>query len=158
MLRFKLYSELPSQPAELKSHVAALGKMAGAEQHAKLFDHLYGCLSILDAKSASLLTFDGVVIAVFAVFMAGEMPMLSWIVVDVGMVAILTSCFFLLSVVWIHWSTTDHLTDFEQHALTLLQVRRARTIKYRLAWYLSVFALVMLVVHLVLRLAYRQLS
>jgi hypothetical protein len=154
-LRFKLYAELPSQPADLKRHVAALGAMASSERHAKLFDHLYGCLSILDAKSTSLLTFDAVIIAVFAVFMAGELPLISWVIVDLGTVTILVSCFFLLSVVWVHWSTTDHLADFEQHALTLLEVRRARTIKYRLAWYLSVSALIMLALHLILRLVYR---
>lgn len=149
---FRLFAELPKDPEELKRHVAALSAMSGAEAHGKLFDHLYGCLSILDSKSTSLLTFNSVIIAVFAIFMVGDPGGAAWIFVGIGMAAILMSCLLLLSVVWVHWSTTDHLTDHEKHALTLLQVRRARTIKYRLAWYLSVWSLLSLGGRLFLRL------
>lgn len=58
-----------------------------------------------------------------------------------GMALTLGSCFLLLSVVWVHWSTTDELKEPDRHAQVLLAVRRTRTIRYRLGWYLSISAI-----------------
>lgn len=146
-----LYSEIPKDAKSLEAHVCALETMANASQHQSLFDHLYGCLSILDSKSSSLLSFNSIIIAVFAIFMTRELTLVGWMLVDIGMASILASCFLLLSVVWVHWSTTDHLIDFKAHALTLLNVRRDRTLRYRLAWYLAVAALFLLALFLLSR-------
>lgn len=135
---FELYSQLPKTKAELREHIAALEAMTNVHEHKALFDHLYDCLSILDAKSTSLLSFNSIIIAVFAIFMASQPGGLAWIALNVGMAMILLSCLLLLWVVWVHWSTTANLLHLQNHALILLEVRRSRTIKYRLAWYLSI--------------------
>lgn len=122
--------------------------MTNDREHQELFNHLYGCLSILDAKSTSLLSFNSIIIAVFAIFIATQPHGLQRIAVETGMAAVLVSCLLLLAVVWIHWSTTENLVDREHHAFVLLEVRRSRTIKYRLAWYFSVAGMLALSVFL----------
>src|SRR5438067_801150 len=134
VLVFDLYSQLPKSSDELRRHVAALGRMTNEHEHQSLFDHLYECLSILDSKSASLLSFNSIIIAVFAIFMSGHRSLGQWVTIAVGMASVLVSCLLLLWVVWIHWSTTDNLTDLEKHAFVLLDVRRSRTVMYRLSW------------------------
>jgi len=142
-LMFKLYQQLPKDEGALRDHIEGLRSMTDDRNkaHHALFDHLYECLSILDSKASSLLGFNSIIIAVFAIFMTGDLDQIGWIVVSIGMASILTSCLLLLSVVWIHWSTTENFLDLERHALILLRVRRVRTIRYRLAWYCAIFAL-----------------
>jgi hypothetical protein len=86
---FSLYSELPTSDKEIHEQIQALRHLTGAEDHQKLFDHLYGCLSILDAKSASLLTFNSIITAVYAIFMTNELRVAGWILVPLGMLFIL---------------------------------------------------------------------
>jgi len=148
---FSLYSQLPRNQKELQRHIAALKTMTTAPEHQALFDHLYDCLSILDAKSTSLLSFNSIIIAVFAIFMVSVPLGFSWVVLNLGTIMVLISCFLLLSVVWVHWSTTAHLQNSDDHAIILLDVRRSRTIKYRLAWYLSVAGMVSLSLFLLAR-------
>ncbi len=57
----------------------------------------------------------------------------------------------LLWVARVHWSTTEDLADAQTHALRLLEVRKTRTIMYRIAWLLSVAGIAMLAVLLVMR-------
>lgn len=141
---FHLYSELPSSDKEIHEQIQALRHLTEAGDHQKLFDHLYGCLSILDAKSASLLTFNSIITAVYAIFMTNELHKAGWVLIHLGMLFILVSSLLLLSVVWVHWSTTGHLNDLNVHMVTLLTVRRDRTVKYRLAWNFSVTSLLVL--------------
>lgn len=147
---FSLYSQLPTGRDELRKHIESLSRMANQREHQELFSHLYECLSILDSKSSSLLSFNSIIIAVFAIFMTGELVWFEWIAVSVGMATILVSCLLLLWVVWIHWSTTENLANPENHALVLLDVRRGRTIQFRLAWYLAVTSVICLIVFLLL--------
>lgn len=148
---FNLYSQLPRTRRDLQRHIAALAAMTNVHEHQALFNHLYDCLSILDAKSTSLLSFNSIIIAVFAIFMATDPHGFALFTVNFGMAMILVSCLLLLSVVWIHWSTTANLEDRDKHALILLDVRRSRTIKYRLAWYFSVAGMISLSVFLAIR-------
>jgi hypothetical protein len=134
---FKLYAQLPKRDSDIRKHVAALTKAIGED---KLFEHLYGCLTILDSKSSSLLAFNSIIIAVFAVFLTAptHLGFYGGVCVGAGMTAVIVSCFLLLSVVWVYWSTTDDFHNRDNHAFHLLKVRRDRTLKYRLAWYFSV--------------------
>jgi hypothetical protein len=150
---FDLYAQLPKDPDELKNHVTSLSRMTNQREHQKLFDQLYGCLSILDSKSASLLTFNSIIIAVFAIFMTGTLTRFQWTTITAGMTTVLTSCLLLLWVVWVHWSTTENLGDLERHALILLDVRRNRTVIYRLAWYFSVASVLCLAAFVAIRVA-----
>jgi len=138
---FKLFAQLPKCDSDLREHVAVL-KIAIGED--KLFDHLYGCLTILDSKSSSLLAFNSIIIAVFALFLTVpiHLGLYGGLCVGVGMAAVIVSCFLLLSVVWVHWSTTDDFPNRDRHAFELLKLRKTRTLKYRLAWYFSVTSVV----------------
>lgn len=148
---FKIRSQLPTGPKAIKEHILKLSQLTSAKEHQELFSHLYSCLSILDSKSASLLQFNSIIIAVFAIFMSAELSWYGWLIVNTGMAAILASALLLLSVVWVHWSTTADLINLEQHAVVLLSVRRARTIRYRIAWLFSVVSLLALALFLLLR-------
>lgn len=149
---FDLFAQLPKSDEDLRKHVSALSRMTEQREHQELFDHLYECLSILDSKSSSLLGFNSIIIAVFAIFMTGgSVSPVQWCTIAVGMAGVVVSCLLLLWVVWIHWSSTENLADLENHALVLLNVRRSRTIMYRLAWYLAVGAILCLSVFAGLR-------
>lgn len=148
---FELYSQLPKDKEQLRQHVAALSAMTKDREHQELFDHLYECLSILDAKSISLLSFNSIIAAVFAVFMLADPHGLAWLAVHFGMAMILVSCFLLLPVVWVHWSTTADIMDPDGHAFILLDVRSSRTVKYRRAWYFSVAGMTALSLFVALR-------
>jgi len=148
---FRVFHQLPRARGEIESHVAALSKMHGDPEHQALFGHLYGCLSILDDKCASLLSFNSIVIAVFAIFMTTDITPTGFLIVNIGMAGVLLSSLLLMSVVWIHWSTTADLQDLREHAVRLLAVRRSRTIRYRLAWWFSTLAILTLAAFLVRR-------
>ena len=71
-----------------------------------------------------MLGFNSIILAVFAIFMTQDLVLAELVLLNGGMASILVSSFLLLSVVWVHWSTTDNLRDLENHAMILLQVRR----------------------------------
>lgn len=148
---FRLFSELPRKPEEIEAHIEALTKVVLSKEHQDVFDHLYLCLSILDSKSSSMLSFNSIIIAVFAIVMTGTLTLPEWAFVNLGMASILVSALLLLSVGWVHWSTTQDLLDAREHGYRLLQIRNSRTVRYRLAWYLAVLSLVSLFALFILR-------
>jgi hypothetical protein len=148
---FRLRMELPKTPEEVAAHIVALAHLTDTRAHKDIFDHLYGNLSILDSKSSSLLTFNSIICTVYAIFMAGTPSRVDWILVHLGMALILASSFLLLSVVRVHWSTTEHLRHPPKQMVILLEVRSERTIRYRLAWNLSEASLLTLATCLVFR-------
>src|SRR5687768_15297113 len=140
-----VYDQLPGKSTTLEEHREALSRMVNNEQHERMFAHLYESLTILDSKSASLLQFNSVLVAVFTIFVSTQSRSALWILGGAGLGLTLASCYLLLSVVWVHWSTTDHLGDGKDHETRLLKVRLDRAIGYRWAWNLSRGALVALV-------------
>lgn len=138
---FRILAQLPKTREELEKHVEALVRAHSSEEHEELFQHLYGCLSILDDKASSLLSFNSIVIAVFAIVMTSPITSTGFFLAGAGMAAVTISSVLLMSVVWIHWSTTDDLKKLDEHAYRLLQVRRSRTIRYRLAWWFSMLGI-----------------
>lgn len=147
---FRLFDQLQRSDDERKAHIDVLSNVVLSEVHKDLFDHLYSCLSILDAKSQSMLGFNSIILAVFAIFMTRDLTTTQWIVTNIGMAAILCSALLLLSVVWVHWSTTKDCADVNSHSKRLLEVRNSRTVRYRLAWILAVASLLDLGVLLIL--------
>jgi drug/metabolite transporter superfamily protein YnfA len=147
---FKLFSQLPRCDSDLWAHIDKLKVMSKDAEHKELLAHLYGCLSILDSKSSSLLSFNSIIIAVFSLFLTSEnsLGLRGGIFLAVGMISIIISCFFLLWVVWVHWSTTNDLTDLGVHAFNLPKVRKSRTLQYRIAWYFAVTSILSLSVFL----------
>ena len=130
-----VHEQLPRNGTERKEHITRLKQILDDESHKSLFDHLYASLSILDSKSASLLQFNSVLAAVFTLYLQGErIPLFHFIVGVIGILAALVSCYRLLNVLWVHWSTQGHMTTVEAHSDTLLRVRAERTLGYRKAW------------------------
>jgi hypothetical protein len=146
LFRFNVLDQLPATESETLVHAQNLNKLLASNDQEAVFNHLYGSLSILDAKSASLLQFNSVLIAVFTIFITNDRtPVLSYGIGVIGILTTLFSCALLLEVVWVHWSTNEHMNTAEEHAAKLLQVRKERTILYRRAWNFSKFGLLTLV-------------
>ena len=113
---------------------------------AAIFEHLYGCLSIIDQKSSSLLTFNAIGLASLAVWL-GYVP-LNWLhfSLDIIFLLFLVSCCLCLLVVTLHWSSVAELRDLRQQTETLLAKRDSRTAQYRRALCISSLCVVLLVV------------
>ncbi len=91
---YRLLAQLPEED-EVPDHIEALQAMTRETQHKALFDHLYECLTILDSKSASLLSFNSIIIAVYAIFLTQELDLASSTVISVGLASVIVSCFLL---------------------------------------------------------------
>jgi hypothetical protein len=136
-LRLKLHEDLPSSQGEIISYEENLITLFKDDVGQSIFAHLYDNLTILDAKCASLLQFNSVLMAVFAIFIAKIEPDEANVPGLLGILFALISSLLLLQVVWVHWSTSDHMQSPQKHMTKLLAVRRARTLFYRIAWNLS---------------------
>lgn len=136
-LRLRLNEDLPTSQCDVTSYEENLVNLFKDEVSRSIFAHLYENLTILDAKCASLLQFNSVLMAVFAIFIAKIEPDEANVPGLLGILFALVSSLFLLQVVWVHWSTSDHMQTTEKHMTKLLAVRKARTLFYRIAWNLS---------------------
>ncbi|HTO05139.1 MAG TPA: hypothetical protein VL069_15625, partial [Opitutus sp.] len=61
---------------------------------------------------------------------------------DLAFVGFLASCALCLKIVWLHWVSTADLTADGSYPVKLLEVHDSRTVLYRWAWLLAVFAVV----------------
>lgn len=138
-LRFKrdVNAQLPLTESEETEYLRTLKNLLSDKSQEVIFSHLYENLSILDSKSSSLLTFNAIIVAVFAIFASSHTGLFIRLFSTAGISLSLLSSSILMNVVWVHWSTSDHLLDARTHEITLLSVRRDRTIEYRKAWNLS---------------------
>lgn len=148
---FNIYEELPRNNDQVEEHIVALRKMSTNVEQKELFAHLYDSLSILDSKTSSLLSFNSIILAIYAIFIVSADSVSQIVPMIIVMISLLVSSISLLNVIWIHWSTTEQLNNTTEHIKVLLQVRKSRTITYRIAWYFSVFALVSLIIFLILQ-------
>src|SRR5665213_2687202 len=123
---FRIFDQLPREEKALQSHIGSLKTMTQDGSHERLFEHLYETLSILDTKSSSMLAFNSLITAVFSIFLAtSRLSDSEFVLANLGVFCVIISCVLLLTVVWVHWSTTDDLADSGRHAMTLLLVRRS---------------------------------
>ena len=99
-------------------------------------EFLYGSLSIVDGKAASLLSFNGIGLAALAVWLGYIQPNWFHLSLDFVFVLLLISCIICLNTVRVYWSPAEH---FQQSALQmeLLKRRDSRTRQYRMSWWLS---------------------
>ena len=104
----------------------------------------------MDTKSASLLQANAIVIAVFTIFLANKLVEVALYAIYLGLFLSITSSFYLLSILWVHWSATGELRDLEKHGRILLDIRIARTIRYRMARQLAFMSLGVLVISFIL--------
>lgn len=135
---FRLFDQLPRTEDEFEKHLSALEVMTGDAGNEALINHLYGTLSILDSKSSSMLAFNGIMVAAYVIYLAAtKTSNLQFVLANFGTISVLVSSALLLSVVWVHWSTTEDLLNGRIHYLDLVKVRMSRTVRYRIAWYFS---------------------
>lgn len=65
----RIHSQLPKTRKQLEDHINALAKTEAIEMHRDISGHLYTSLTILDTKSASLLQFASILIAVYSIYL-----------------------------------------------------------------------------------------
>lgn len=150
IFRLNVREQLPEKEAESRAYIENLSNLLGDSQQSPIFEHLYENLSILDAKSASLLQFNSILLAVFAIFLTAQVSTITFYAAMMGIFASLVSSYLLLDVVWVHWSTADHMHVRDNHELKLLDVRKSRTILYRIAWNFSKFGILAIAVVVIL--------
>jgi len=127
--------------AERDAQLKALRRMTTDVEHQPVIEYLYQCLSILDSKCSSLLSFNSIVMAVFAIFMTSQdLTVFQKTSIAIGTLTVLMSSLLLLGVVRITWATSEELSDLDGHVRILMDVRTSRTDTYRYAWYFSVAA------------------
>lgn len=122
---------------ERKRHVAALRDVVGDSVHDRLFAFIYDNLSILDSKASSLLSFNAIGLAVLTIFITDAEHLLIALAYYFCMLLLLASCVMCLTIVRVHWSTTEDISAVDAHIEKLLSVRRIRTTWYRTAWVLA---------------------
>ena len=133
---------LHKNDSERAAHLAALEKRKVVEGYAGNFTFLYDALSILDAKASSLLTFNAVGLTALAIWLASIPLNFFHLALDLAFVGFLASCALCLKIVWLYWVSTADLNTDEAYPVKLLEVRDSRTVLYRWAWVLAVFAVV----------------
>tara|TARA_R110002033_G_C3800427_1_gene231205 strand:+ start:211 stop:684 length:474 start_codon:yes stop_codon:yes gene_type:complete len=140
---FGLYENLPKGDQALREHLDALFAARESRENTDAFDHLYECLSILDQKASSLLTFNAMILVVFTIGFNPSLVSQTWanVFLFLGIVLVNISAILLLTIVWVTWSATQIYKNERTHALKLLRVRRDRTIRYRISWYFSITSL-----------------
>lgn len=108
---FGIYENLPRDDAEFEKHLNALIRLRADPKYKDVFDHLYDCLSILDAKSASLLAFNALVLVIYTINFTqfGQYSDLSHLFLYAGIGALAVSAVLLLRILWVRWSDLDIL-------------------------------------------------
>ncbi len=133
----------------MDEYVVALSRLVKSETHAKEFDHLYGNLTILDGKSASLLQYNSILIAVSSFNLTFDVDKVkgTHAILFASFVVVMLSAFILLSVVWVHWSTVIELRNEKWHLRRLIKLRDTRTVRFRMAWYLSFLGMTLILLY-----------
>jgi hypothetical protein len=137
-----LHAQLQRCAEERKVHLEALSEHVLGDKDKALFEHLYACLSILDTKSQSLLGFNSIIIAVFTILLGRQLTTLGWVLAIAGVLLVTSCALLLLSVVPVRWSSTEDCNNPVLHKDRLLTVRNARTLRYRIAWFLAVVSMI----------------
>lgn len=130
---------------ERKQHGKALRALFEVNADCSEFQALYNYISILDSKSTPLLQFNSVILGVIAlIFAIGPPDALKPWLIAVLVLGVLSSVL-CLSVVWVQWATTEDINK-RVHAISLLRTRDVKTILYRLACWLAIFAILVLLI------------
>jgi len=144
---YNILDNLPVGEKDKADHIAALKLLPLDNVHLWCFDHLYNTLTILDQKAASLLQFNSIITAVFTVlFTSAGGGLFSLSVNCLGLSLSMLSSLYLLSIIWVHWSSSNDFKDRDNHIIRLLEVRLERTIRYRRAWQYAVLSFLSLII------------
>ena len=128
-------------------HLKSIEQLQPHEDDTFVHDYLYGCLSILDTKAAALLQYDSILLAASSLALASFPKAVTpgSITVFIGLVLSGLSSVLCLHVIWIHWTETKEFHNSHKLFVRLLEVRNRRTVAYRLAWTVSLIAMVCLI-------------
>ena len=141
---------------ERRKHLEHLKALQNNEIHFGAFQFMYDNLNIIDSKSSALLTFNSLIIAVLAIWTSSIPTGLFLYVYTFILILFLISSLLCLLTVFLHWSSSSHLENLEEHIDLLLQVREKRTIKYRYAWYLAYLGISLMIVAKVIDVVFSQ--
>jgi len=157
--RIGITTDLPLTEEERKDFIVRLlalndSKDANRQNQKFLFDHFYMNLDVLDNKTNSIIQFVSVLMATntasVAYFLSNDgKPFfekhhdLIYLLIP-SVVCSFLAVPLLLAVEKVHWFSYDDLDVLNVHARRLLDVRNKRTIRYRLAWWLSIGSLTLL--------------
>lgn len=142
---------------ESKKLIQRIDALLASEAEKKKLEVLYNCLDVLDSKASSLLTFNGLLTAIFAFLPEDALdPVTSFnalqkLCVGLGLFLTLASAGLCLWVARIAWRFFERIG--EPGALNvcnelghLAKAVERRTLRYRFAWRLSCLAIGLLVV------------
>ncbi len=125
---------------ERLDHLKAYKKLRDSG-NCELFDFLYDNLNIVDSKTAALLQFNGISLAIITiVFTLVHSIILKGFLIGVLLLATISSLISLKGI-YLHWAGTNDFLDPDHYFEQLLQVRDERTLAYRRAWLLSVWSI-----------------
>lgn len=135
-------------PEAQREHLLAIRNMQHEIGNSFEHDHLYSCLSILDVKSTSLLTYNSILFAASSITLANfeKKITVGSILVFTALVLGALASALCLHVIWVYWTDTRDFESNEAIYYNLLAVRNARTISYRLSWVISQTSMVLLIV------------
>lgn len=140
---FNLYSGLPKNREERIAHIKKLTEVYECKKHSVLFDFLYGNLNILDSKASALLSFNSIMAAISSIYVVNQTGTLERIPFILAILFLFISCILCMKIIWLHWSSSEDLVSMKEHAIVLLTVRFQRTVIYRMAWWFSMFAILL---------------
>lgn len=117
-------------------HLESVRRLGANNDMAFEHEYLYSCLSILDSKAQSLMSFDAIILAASSIAL-GTLPKpfgIGDLLVVVALVMSGLSSSLCLFVVWIYWTETSQFEDETEVFYELLRIRNSRTIAYRISW------------------------
>ncbi|GAB5376321.1 MAG: hypothetical protein AcusKO_27830 [Acuticoccus sp.] len=100
----------------------------------------YDLFSILDNKARALLSFNGIVLAVIALWLQYVGLNFLHLILDLVFIAFLVSSYILLNIIRLYWST------LEETVQELEELRQRRTRSYRRAWRISISSVLAVIV------------
>ena len=111
-------------------------------------EHLYSCLSIIDAKAQALLSFNSFLLAIVGIYFGNIVDVRGEPLVLIPFLAAVlasgASCVLSLDVIWVHWLGQADMEvpagedqEVSRGYIELLILRDERTRNYRRAWLLS---------------------
>jgi hypothetical protein len=131
-----------------REHLTAIKSLGEQTSNSFEHEHLYNCLSILDAKATALLTYDSILIAATSITLTNFPKQISVgsILVFAALVLAGLAAALCLHVIWVYWTDTLEFEDKAAIYYSLLSVRNLRTLSYRCSWLTSQIAMVLLIV------------
>lgn len=123
-----------SKEASLLQHVDQY--VADPKLKLKL-DILYKILDVVDSKASTLLRFNGIVLAVLAIFVRFNPGDWQRYVYLILIIVLIVSCAFCFIVVQISWGFLERSNDPKIEFDDLARVACVRTRNYRIAWLIS---------------------